>query len=393
MAKRLAWLSLLLGVAACNEDVTAPGMCPDFCPAVRIGLVDSLFATSVERDSSYRGFADPYNASSMQVSRGGTVESRLVMRFNPFAEELDDGPVVAIDSFVLTLTLDRRSDVQGLELGIFHLPVSVDTATVFADVEPFFQDSTQVASFTIPDSVSEGAVAATLPGDAFPTLDADSLVAAIGLAVKSPSGFASFETINANATGATLTRYVQVDSADGETAARSEPVAPIMDNYVLNDIPPPGATVLAVGGVPAARALLRVVLPRDVVDSSNVLRATLIMVPAEPVIGAPGDTVFLRAKAVATDVGPKSPFVEIPVDTLPLGRVDVPVGTTEPVRIDITHILRSWSLDAARPRSFMLMVANEAASFAEFRFFSSASAADRPVLQVTYAPPVAGGSQ
>jgi hypothetical protein len=374
-------------------------MCPDFCPDVRISIRDSVFPASIVRDSSYRGYVAPYSAPTLQVSNGGTVESRGVFRFSAFQEELQvgssasqTGPVVATDSFRLNVTLARRTDEgQVLELAVFRLPADVDTAASFGDLDPFFQDSTAIGILAIADTVDDGQVSAILPGDAFPTLEADSFRVGIGFALRSAVGFADFVTINADPSSGSLTRYAQVDSADGELAARTDEVTLSMDNFVFPALAPLGAAQLTVGGAPAARAFLRSALPAYVVDSSNVLRATLIMVPSEPVSGAPGDTVFLIAKALATDVGPKSPVIEIDVDTLSLGTADVPVGSTDTVRIDITHIVRSWTQNPDRPRSLALVAQTEAASAAEFRFHSSESASAVPVLQVTYSPLIERG--
>lgn len=398
LTARYAWLGLLL-TTACRENVVAPGACPDFCPVTQVDLKDSLFSSSIVRDSSYRGYVNQYEAARMQVSVGGTTETRAIMRFAPFKDSLQVGTsasalgaVVASDSFRLTVTLARRAgDVQGLEVGVFRLPRDIDSVSTFEALEPFFSDSTRIGTLAIPDTVSNGSVSAVLPGDAFPTLEADSLVAAIGLALSNPTGFADFVTINANSASGSLTRYAQVDSADGQTAAREDPVDVVTDNFVFPASEPPPGSVLSVGGAPAARAIIRVLLPPAVVDSSDVLRATLLMVPSEPVRGAPGDTVFVRAMALATDVGPKSPTVAIDIDTLTLGMVDVIAGTTDTISIEITHIVRSWSFDPNRPRSFILLAERESVSLAELRFHSSSSPVGRPTLRVTYAPPVSRG--
>ncbi len=398
LARQNAWMALIF-TGACGENIVAPGACPDFCPAAQIEILDSAFARSIVQDSSYAGYVKQYDATRMQVSGGGTVETRAIVRFAAFKDSLQVGAsssalgrVVASDSFLLAVTLARRStDVQGLELGIYRLPRDIDSLSTYEGLDSYFQDSTRIGSLAIADSVLQGSVTAVLPGDAFPNLDADSLVAAVGLAMSGQVGFADFLTINGSPTSAALTRYAQVDSAGEQTVARQDPVGPRTDSFVFPASAPLPASVLTVGGAPASRALLRVVLPPEIVDSSEVLRATLLMVPSEPVRGAPGDSVFVRAMALATDVGPKSPSIEIPIDTLTLGMVDVLAGATDTVRIDITHIVRSWKFDPKRPRSFMLKVERESTSIAEFRFHSSSSAAGGPLLRVTYAPPVSRG--
>ena len=400
MGRRPAWLSGLLLVAACAEKVLAPGACPDYCPSTRIELLDSVVVGAIERDSSFRGYVPPHVAGRMQVAKGSATESRGVIRFLRFAEEVQFGqisvdtrPVVVIDSFRVNLDLEGRSAGNGdLELVIHRLPAYVDTTTTFADLDPFFDDSTEIAAIQVPDSVATEVISAILPGDAFPGLAADSLVAAIGIALRSSSqGFANLGTVDANFQNITVTRYVQVDSADGVLAERADTTIADMDTFVFPTPPAPGPTALAVGGTPSARALLRVTLPPRIVDSSNVVRATLILLPSEPTLGAPGDTLLIQAEAVAADFGPKSPIIPLPADSLPFASARVAVGTMDTVRIDITHIVVPWKGNPNLPRSFMLRAVPEGTALAELRFNSSESAVGSPLLQITYVPPIAIG--
>jgi hypothetical protein len=48
-------LALLLLFGACTDRVTAPGVCPDFCPGGTIGVKDTIFTDVIERDSAFRG--------------------------------------------------------------------------------------------------------------------------------------------------------------------------------------------------------------------------------------------------------------------------------------------------------------------------------------------------
>jgi hypothetical protein len=386
--------------AACGEDVTAPGVCPDYCPAVRIGIIDSLFSTSIERDSTYKGYVNAHEASQMQVSSGGSSESRSAIRFAAYDSLLQVGDistelgrVVGTDSFLLRVTLTRRSGLGGMQLSIFRLPVGIDTAVTYEGLDPFFDDSTEIGTLAIPDSVTDGQLSALLPGDAFPDLlEVDSMRTAIGIAMRDSAGFADLQTINVDVLSTILTMYAQVDSMGADTVPRSQDTGPSMDTYVVSAAPPLGDTELSVGGLPAARSLLRFTLPEDVVDSSNVLRATLQLVPTQPVLGAPGDSVFLRAMAVATDVGPKSPVVDLAIDSaMGLGVVSIPVGSIDTAFIEIAHVVRGWGIAPENPRSLMLMVEQEGSSFAEFRFHSSTSAGDNPAIRITYAPPIGEG--
>src|SRR2546422_3641901 len=66
---------------------------------------------------------------------------------------------------------------------------------------------------------------------------------------------------------------------------------------------PPLDSTLAVGGAPSARSILRVVLPRAIRDSSQIIRATLILVPAVPVKGAPSDSLDRKSTRLNSSHG------------------------------------------------------------------------------------------
>jgi hypothetical protein len=54
------------------------------------------------------------------------------------------------------------------------------------------------------------------------------------------------------------------------------------------------------------------------------------------------------------------------------------------VNIELTNLVRSWSLDTTLATAFVIGQVPEAASYSEIRFYSSRAAAFRPGLHVTY---------
>ncbi len=394
MGKLLASLSLLVIAAACTEDVGAPGACPEFCPSSTIKVIDTVIAGLIERDSSFRGFVIPQDAATMQVISGGAITSRGVIRFLPFSDSvrvIDFGsnqPVLATDSFSLRLNLARRFPAgSNIELAIHRLPANIDSTTTFGAVDQFFADSTLIATINIADSVTSDSLSAILAVDAFPTLAADSLVASIGIAIRSVGPALVDVSANGSGNGASLGRWVQIDSTDGTTVQRSESRQVDFDSFLFSASGVPGPDALSVGGSPSARALLRVNAPSFIVDTSNVIRATLIMIPSEPVIGVPGDTIRIQAEALITDFGPKSPIIPLPSDSLLFGSALLPVGSMDTVRIDITHIVVPWKNNPRLPRSFMLRVVPEGAGVGEYRFQSSRASFGSPLIQWTFIPP------
>ena len=129
MARRFGLPSLLpLMLFACGESITAPGSCPDFCPTAEIRLIDTLLTGVIERDTTFTGYVQPHQATSMQVVGGPTQRTRGMLRFlvfsdSTFLDSLNIVPVLALDSFRLEVFLTNRSpDVTGLEITVHRLP-------------------------------------------------------------------------------------------------------------------------------------------------------------------------------------------------------------------------------------------------------------------------------
>lgn len=394
MGRRLAWLSAFaLAALACQEELTAPGACPEFCPSTLITVVDTVLRGAVVRDSSFRGYVRPNRAVVLQVANDATgPTSRGVIKFLQFSEGfvltgIDTSDIVAIDSFTVQVVVANRADVAGLELRLYRLPPSIDSLVALADVEAFLQDSTLITTFAVPDTVAAGDTLGIAFGpEALPSFDADERVVAIAVELRAPTP--TFLDLGALRGGgpATLTRFIKVDSAGVEVVERSDPRTLEFDTFVFPARPDPTGEELTAGGVPSARSILRVELPARILDSSNIVRATLILVPSQAVLGASGDTFTVQAERLAADFGPKSPI--IPNVTPGVGSTEVAVGAVDTVRVDITLIVRGWGLDPTVPRSFMIRVTPEASGLGELRFHSSRSQVGRPALQVTYVPTI-----
>jgi hypothetical protein len=332
----------------------------------------------------------------MQIALDSTVVSNGVFRFREFEEEITiedlnvSGPVVAVDSFRLQFFLSRRSPATELtEIGVHRLPVSVDSTTTSAELGPFFEDSAMVATLELPDSVTGGTVSAILPGDAFPTLVEDSLVASLGLTYRSTqAGFADIITSDSTFLSTILIRYAQVDSLGEGLVPGSDTVIVDFDTFLPSTSLATDVNTLTVGGSPAGRALIRTNLPTQIVDSSQVVRATLILVPSEPVTAVTGDVLVIVAEALSIDVGAKSPIVTLPSEVEGLGIVAIPAGWSDTVRVEVTHLLRAWRTGPSLPRTISLRTIPEGGSLAHARFQSSRSAIGVPSLQVSYVPPV-----
>ena len=252
---------------------------------------------------------------------------------------------------------------------------------------PFFDDSLIVGVVPVPepDSTGSDTISTVLPADAFPTFVEDAREITIGLAIRSTTPLFATLGTDDGVRGAGITRFVKADSAAAQIIATSDFRAVDFDTFVHTDPAPPQPATLIVGGTPATRSFMRFNIPSFVIDSSEVLGAKLLLVPVEPIFGAPGDTFNLIANALSADFGPKSPLL-IALDPSAFG-VPVAVGTSDTISLDITSILRFWQNNPDQVRTIVLRLRTEAATFAELRVGSSQRIDAAPSLRVTYVPP------
>ena len=380
-----------MGVLACEPSLTAPGSCPEFCPNSEIEIIDTVLTGVLEGDTSFTGYVEADVARAMQIAGGGAgVESRGIISFVRFSDTIPVdssgfGEVVRLDSFRLDLVLLSRSPaVTGLQITVHRIDPSADLLGDFAELTPFFEDSTIIGTLVIPDSVTEDTVSTILPGDAFPDLKANDNQVVLGLSIRGATpAFANFRT-RETAFGAQLTRHVLVELGV-DSLERADPRQSDFDGFVDTDFPAPSAGALLVGGTPAARTFLRVNLPAVIVDSSQIVRATLLFLLAEPVLGAPGDTLLVVAEGLGADFGAKSPIVSTPDSQLVRTRVGV--GSTDTVSIDISSLLVVWQAFPDQVRSLVVHLELEGTSSAQLRLASTRMVGMEPAMRVSYVPP------
>ena len=405
----------------CTEQIIAPGNCPDFCPNGQIVLHDTVFTTIIELDSSYRGYVPAYQAPHGTAAALPGIESRpyfklaaLFTRVRSVPGSATDTSTVPIfvDSARLRVTITRHdTNATNVQLKFYALPLTVDSLSTFADLDPYFSgpavDSVNMSDLRsrplITDSVtvsiwrdsiqtdSAGHVLIVRPDSAFeiyssldtlqaPFNPADTGRLAYGVRVVADSavsiGFGMRDNLPVMEW---FYHYTPKDSVN----AKSDSGPPRIPEFASFVFDPPSATIdsnLTVGGAPSARSLIRVNIPPFLHDSIDVVRATAVLVPVAPVPGVASDSFVVMARAVLTDLGAKSPLAN---DAS--GITVIHTGSADTVRIDITSLVRGWTVvDTTVASAFFLSQLPEASSFTEIQFYSSRAPAFRPALHVTY---------
>jgi len=405
--RRLALVGAVLLAAACVERLTAPGHCPDFCPSGQITVVDTLLTTSINRDSSYRGYVVSYQSPVMLAAflpdTTDTLDGRPIFRFNGFGPRLpvssvDTGQIRSADSARLQLYIVRRDTAtHNLRLQFYRLPTTIDTTTTFdavaaafnnAPVRPTVNVDTLLAQPGGKDPVTGDSVVVdtvnhrwllSLKFDAAAArYDGTSDSGAVAYGIRIAADTRASIAFGKGAVGPVLQWYLRVDSLGKDVARNPAVLGPTLANFVFTPPPAPLDSTLAVGGVPSARSLLRVAFPKFIRDSSQIIRGTLFLVPAVAARGAPADSFVMEVRTVLADFGRKSP-----IDARLDDSIVIHPGRTETIKIEVTNMLQLWVADTTHPTVFLLRPRAEAQYFGEIRFYPS-KAALRPTLQITY---------
>ncbi len=405
--RRLAFVGAVLLAAACVERLTAPGHCPDFCPSGQITVVDTLLTTSINRDSSYRGYVVSYQSPVMLAAflpdTTDTLDGRPIFRFNGYGPRLpvssvDTGQIRGADSARLQLYIVRRDTAtHNLRLQFYRLPTTIDTTTTFdavaaafnnAPVRPTVNVDTLLAQPGGKDPVTGDSVVVdtvnhrwllSLKFDAAAArYDGTSDSGAVAYGIRIAADTLASIAFGKGSVGPVLQWYLRVDSLGMPVARKPGILGTTLANFVFAPPPAPLDSTLAVGGAPSARSVLRVAFPKFIRDSSQIIRGTLFLVPAVAARGTPADSFVMEARTVLADFGRKSP-----IDA----RLDDPIvihpGARDTIKIEVTNMLQLWAADTTHPTVFLLRPQAEAQYFGEIRFYPS-KAALRPTLQITY---------
>ena len=432
MTRQFVVLGVLVALGwACTDQLATPGACPAFCPGGdSLQTRDTIFSTIISRDSAYRGFVAPHEAAVLLAANLPGVDSRPIWASSrialtrTFGTDTTVRQVVGVDSAKLVLHISRyEKGATNLRLKLYHMPKTIDSTTTFADVVGAFTDSL-IDSLNVDSVLAKKNHHDSLTGDSIvvdtvnhaltvifkldsaqvPLGVADSGTQAFGIRVAADSLASIAISTSGSATpGPQMFWYTEVDSAGKHVPFTQPRLTPQIGRhtFVLNPGPALLDTNLTIGGIPTARSLLRLKLPRFIRDSSFVVRATLLLVPSQAAQGVPSDSFVVFAQRVEADFGGKSPlgFTRFAGDSAVSDTAGVRIGATDTIRFEVLPLVRLWQADTTAPQAIMLVLRSrgdlgtmfEGGTLAEMRFYSSRNPALRPALRITYIPRFAFG--
>ena len=391
MARTFVWrsvvLAALLAGGACTEKLTSPGRCP-VCVNSTLQMADTLLTAIDSADLTARGYVRMSEATFLAASSLDSMKSVILLRFSPvepdtFHRVSDTTLYHAVappDSVQGVLQVLARDSTVHPRFVLYRLPANFDTALTYAQAQAYFVDSLLVDTAAVPDTGSNMTIRLPTTLVAPP---ADSGVVALGIKVIADAPTLVAIASGHGSAGSPGLAYYIHGQPPQDTLHANLNVAPAFSAYAQSpDLVAPPAGVFSIGGVPSAHTIMHLVLPKVAVDSVNIVRGTLLLRLAKPIVTFPHDSFYVRAYPLLRDMGPKSVLYP---DTTFSGGALVRDGQTGTVELDIAPILRLWGTTTgdSLPRVIELLVYSEGNLLGETYFEGHASAAS-PQLRLTY---------
>jgi len=408
LLRSFATAALFIAVSSCSENLDSSGVCAVLCPPIGGDVQNlTLDATTVELDTTVNALSGLGTEPSLLLaSRGDTLDTRVIIRFDslpttfvPVSTGTSES-ITSVDSAYIQLRVDTLSIKGGGPYTIEAYDVDTtandtSSAAVLALFRPDrFISSQLLAREDLKDTVryyiSNAAVLAKIQsGVRF----------RVGLRLTSPLSsqirIASAERgfppiLFFRATPDTTTHPLQVIPLS-KTPTGDPIVAGHLTDYTVIAKGPPEAppTLLAVGGLPPRRVYIRFDIPASIVDSTTVVRATLLLNQISNPALDPTETVFilpqlvLAGKVVSDPAKAAQIVADISSDTL-----KVRPGDEGPTSVEMARAFAIWRTQKpdTLPRAIILKTLDEGDSPLEIRFSSSDDviAALRPRLRISY---------
>ena len=403
---------LSLAFVACSENLTGSLGCPELCQDQSALLRDTTLTGVLVVDTVVTGFPLQSTARDFTLlSQGADGDIRVVFRFDTLGGATFLHPNATVDSNVVRVLNPLIHFSVDTSYGKLSAPITIDAYdvdTTAADtltqaLVPLFRPdrligSATYASLAITDSL-------TLPIDSSFVLAKVQAGARmrVGLRIRgtSPdrlriSGSDYTPRLTYRVTPDTL---VPTDSVfvTSRTPTEDATLASLYQAYpivVAGALPAPTGGVLAVGGIAGARTFLRFNVPPILIDSVQVVRASLLLQQVSSRVQVSNsDTVAILANPVLA--GAQVTDLNLLLQLTGTGSL-VGVDSVRMVpkasglqSVELVNLFRVWRGigEANSVRAIVLRAKQEASSPAELNFVSNEGPVDqRPRLQITYVP-------
>lgn len=402
--------------AACAEDYQGGAACPALCPEQNVTVFDTV-VDPVVIDTTITGFPTHGTETELLLARrGDTVDVRPVIRFDSLPIYFNSGAATGdtviqeIRTPYVKLRINRTASkfTQPVTFDVFDVDTTTgDSASAAQDTSSalerlLFRPDRLIGSITLDTAAIADSI--RLPLDSLTVLNKILNQQRLRLGLRATStGPVQIRIIAYEGGDPALVRFFpSADTTFSELTVfprsvvpRSQPTlsADLTDYvHVMAHPPVPDGTFLTVGGVPGRRTIIRFTIPPKILDSSNVLRATLELTqrPVFSVDDTANLTVFpllVTAGTSLTDIARSAFLTNAPgagFDSVQFAPRDSGVK-----QIEIVNALRAWGLSVSKAsqKGIVLRAGPESVDPKFVSFYSSRAAANlRPRLRISYSP-------
>ena len=404
---------LLIGtLVSCSEQVTGSLGCPALCTDESAALRDTIILGAIVVDTTFLGFPRVGEERDITLqNRPDTADVRIVTRFDSLPRRYQivgaasDSLIRRVDSATLIFVIDTLTTKPTLPITVEAFDVDTTAAdTLRSALLPLFRPSRLIGSQTLQASdITKDTVRLTLDNAALFAKIRDTLRLRVGLRVRGANA------VQMRVLGNSFIPRIRF-RVSADTTVKPDTVFPLSRTpleealvqaafafypvVALGQLPPPPADRFTVGGLAGARTYLRFDIPPQVLDSVQVIRASLLLTQTRArSLGAVADpvTVFTQpvlASPTLTDIFTASTFLGGPraygIDSIRFSPRDSGVKS-----IELVNLLRFWrSIGPTNTsRAVVLRTEQEGSAAGELSVFSTdAPAALRPRLRLTYVP-------
>ena len=401
-------------IGACADNPEAGRSCPLLCPQQTATLRDTT-VDAIVSDTTVTGLPSIGNETFMMLSaHGDTVDTRAIIRFDTIQQDYTksgfDSTIVHIDTATLVVPIVTDS-LHKLTAPITIEAYNVDTAatdTVASILGSLFRPDRFLGSHTFaPESVTD-TLRIPISTDTVLNRILNGTHLRVGLRLVSRVGADLRLGTTNSSTPVTLRIKPSLDTSVTPLIVNPVSNTPVNQTFlsgplsdftiVVKGVTATPPTLIAVGGVPSRRTFFSFIVPSHIVDSTTVVRASLLLTQVPNRRLLPRDSIFIfpvpvLAGPTITDISSALQFIgtngEFGLDSVSVAPADSGVRSFE-----IVGLVRTWKGQptTVSPRTVALRSGAEGFSPAEFDFFSTKAApAVRPRLRITYALPVPFG--
>lgn len=404
--------TLALAAVACNEKLDGTAGCPLTCvdQSAQVQTVDLDAVTTAT--SVLGGLGLGTTQRMLLASRGDTLDTRVIIRFDSLpassAKSATDTSTATSFQYADSVYLRLRVDSAAAKLtvpatiSVYDVDTSAVNDTSAAVLQTLFTPARLVASTQIAAGKLADSVAIRLP-NAFLVNKAQAharvrlglqVTASQSVSVRVASAETPFGPSIMLRNYPDTTHKPITLAPHSATPSDNRSIATNLSDFtiVVKGTTPPSPALLAVGGLPGTRAYFRFNVPPRIVDSSLVVRATLLLTQVPSTSPDPTDTMSITPALVLA--GPtitdpaKAAQITASASLIGLEPLKTVPGAAGIREVEIAPIFKYWAAQPATdlPRAIVLESSQEDYSPQQALFYSP-SAADpsvRPKLRISY---------